>query len=146
MTREVAVVIAQDGTPLYWHVPPDASGAAIPDSQDLWAVIWSNRDRILGVAHTHPWDGKAWPSTTDLTTFDAIERALGRGLTWWVVTFTEVRKLTRTGSGSAAAPPRRRSPARWRSRSTTTSGPDMPPWVARLRALSRNQQEEVQNG
>lgn len=80
---ETAVVIGKRG-PLYWHLPPGRSGGSIPDSRRLWDVIWENRKEIVGIAHTHPGSGPTGPSTTDLTTFGAIERALGMKLRWWI--------------------------------------------------------------
>ena len=56
--------------------------------------IWSNRDRIGGVAHTHPWEGTTSPSSTDLTTFAAIEAGLGKRLYWPIVTMTHVEFFT----------------------------------------------------
>lgn len=88
---EVGVVIGKDGSVLRWHEPPGRTGGSIPDSEDLWSFIWANRDRIEGYAHTHPWNGPAMPSYTDTSTFEAIERALGRRLLWWVVTFDDVK-------------------------------------------------------
>ena len=88
---EVALVFDKEGKTIHWHVPPGRSSGHIPDTRDLWEVLWENRDRIGGVAHTHPWNGDAWPSLTDMTTFRAVERGLGRQLLWPVVTFTEMR-------------------------------------------------------
>lgn len=86
---EVALVFDKEGKTLLWHLPPGRSQVYIPDSQDLWAFLWDNRSIIGGVAHTHPWDGEASPSYTDVTTFSAIERGLGVRLVWPVITFTD---------------------------------------------------------
>ena len=86
---EVALVFGKSGETLLWHLPPGRSQVYIPDSQDLWAFLWDNRSIIGGVAHTHPWDGEASPSYTDVTTFSAIERGLGVRLVWPVITFTD---------------------------------------------------------
>lgn len=83
---EVALVFDKQGKPLYWHVPQGVSGGAIPDSQVLWAVLWEARDVLGGIAHSHPWDGQAYPSTTDTTTWAAIEAGLGTRLVWPIVT------------------------------------------------------------
>ena len=83
---EAAVVIDLDGNALFWHLPDDRSGGAIPDSQDLWEIIWENRDRVAGIAHSHPGSGLTRPSHTDVTTFAAIEAAFGRRLKWWITT------------------------------------------------------------
>jgi hypothetical protein len=88
---ETAVVFDMGGEAIYWHEPADRSGAHIADSRNLWDVLWENRDRLGGVAHTHPWNGEAWPSESDVTTFAAVERGLGRRFLWPVVTMSEVR-------------------------------------------------------
>jgi hypothetical protein len=81
---EVGVVIAKDGNPLHWHQPPGRTGGSIPDTRELWDVIWENRDIIQGFAHSHPGSGVPGPSHTDVTTFRAIEKALGKALDWWI--------------------------------------------------------------
>ena len=90
---ETALVFDRQGKTLHWHEPPGRSGGSLPDSPDLWAVIWDNRDQLGGVAHTHPWKGPAAPSHTDVTTFRAIEQGLGSLLLWPIVTFTEVKYM-----------------------------------------------------
>ena len=92
---EVALVFDRNGNTICFHDPKGSTGGSIPDSRDLWEVLWENRDRLGGVAHTHPWDGPAHPSLTDLTTFDAVERALGKQLLWPVVSFTEMTCVVR---------------------------------------------------
>jgi hypothetical protein len=82
---EAAVVLDEKLEPIYWHVPSDRSGGAIPDSKDLWQFIWENKDKVFGIAHTHPGRGAPRPSNTDLTTFQAIELALGRCLFWYIL-------------------------------------------------------------
>ena len=85
---EVGVVIGLDGGPIYWHDVPENSVASIPDSQALWDCLWENRKRISGIAHTHPGSGVPSPSSTDLTTFAALESSLSkrpfRRLKWWI--------------------------------------------------------------
>lgn len=82
--KEVAVVIGYEGKDLFWI--SGLSSVAIPDSQDLWQAIWENRDKVNIVAHTHPGKGHyPRPSSTDLSTFRAIEAALGRCLWWWIL-------------------------------------------------------------
>lgn len=84
MSIEVAVIIDRKGRPMHWHLPADRTSVSIPDDRDLWQIIWENRDNILGIAHSHPGAGVPVPSHTDITTFDAIDRALGRNL-WWLI-------------------------------------------------------------
>jgi len=87
---ETALVFSKWGSPLHWHVPPDRSMGAIPDSKDLWQILWDSREFLGGVAHTHPWIGAASPSQTDVTTLAAIEAGLGQRLVWPIVTFSEI--------------------------------------------------------
>lgn len=89
---EAGVVIDCLGNAVHWHLPPGRSGGALPDSHDLWEVLWKyNQEqlcggpRLLGFAHTHPGRGMPGPSREDLTTFDAVERGLGRSLRWWIL-------------------------------------------------------------
>ena len=87
---EAAFVFNEDGNVIHWHLPPGRSGGSIPDSRDLWEVLWESRHNLGGVAHTHPWNGAAWYSGTDVTTFAACEGALGKRLVWPVITFSQV--------------------------------------------------------
>ncbi len=83
--REAGVLIDLKGAPIYWHMPPGRSGGSLPDSRDLWDVIWENRANLSGFAHTHPGYGNPGPSQTDITTFQAIEAGLGKRLEWPIV-------------------------------------------------------------
>lgn len=87
---ETGLVFDKHGGLIFWHVPPDRSSGALPDSRQLWDVLWENREILGGVAHTHPWNGSAGPSSTDVTTFAAVEVGLGKRLVWPIVTFSEV--------------------------------------------------------
>ena len=93
MATEVAMVFDRSGRVLYWHEPADRTGGSLPDSRSLWDVLWENRENLGGVAHTHPWNGEAHPSGTDLSTFASIEAGLGRYLLWPIVTMTETTYL-----------------------------------------------------
>ena len=81
---EVGALIAKDGSVIHWHLPPNRTSVALPDSRDLWGVIWENRDRVQGFAHSHPGGGVPGPSHTDITTFAAVEAGLGKRLEWWI--------------------------------------------------------------
>lgn len=89
MAREVIVVFDTQGKALYWH-DQDALTGYVPDSDDLWDVLWEHRHHLGGFAHTHPWNGPASPSGIDLSTFHAVERGLGKRLLWPIVTFTDM--------------------------------------------------------
>jgi proteasome lid subunit RPN8/RPN11 len=54
------------------------------ETPHLWDVIWENRDEVIGFAHSHPGSGIPGPSYTDITTFAAVEAALGKNLNWWI--------------------------------------------------------------
>ena len=85
MTIESGVVISRAGEALHWHLPAGRSAVYIPDTRELWNVLWDHRSNLAGFAHTHPGAGIPVPSLTDLTTFLAIEEALGMRLSWWIV-------------------------------------------------------------
>jgi len=85
MSIEAGVVLGQDNEVLYWHLPHTRSGGSLPDSRDLWDVLWENRGVVTGFAHTHPGNGLPGPSYTDVTTFAAVEAGLGKRLDWWIL-------------------------------------------------------------
>jgi hypothetical protein len=99
MVQEVRMVFDRAGVPLYWPHDPDASSVYLPESPLLWDYLWENRANIGGVAHTHPWNGEAAPSHTDVTTFSALERGLGCRLWWPIVTFTDAVTFEWKGPG-----------------------------------------------
>jgi len=96
---EAAVLVDLSLEPMLWHSPPGRSSVYIPDSTDLWEAIWQNRDNVSGVAHSHPGSGTPSPSYEDLTTFAAVEAALGRRLAWWIISSTHMIFLAWTGPG-----------------------------------------------
>ena len=77
---EAGVLLDRDFNPLYWHAPRNRSVALLPDSRQLWDEIWERRAFVGAFAHTHPGRGITGPSSTDMTTFHAIEKGLGRSL------------------------------------------------------------------
>ena len=85
---EMAMVFTKEGKMIY--LQPGSSAGSVSDSRQLWDEIWENRDIVGGVAHTHPWTGMTQPSSTDVTTFAAVEAGLGKRLIWPIVTFTHV--------------------------------------------------------
>jgi hypothetical protein len=90
---EVGLIFDKRGGPVYWHLPQGRSQVYLPDSRQLWHVLWTcHQEGLLGgFAHTHPWSGEASPSYTDVTTFAAVEAGLGTRLVWPIVTFSEVK-------------------------------------------------------
>lgn len=82
---EAGVLLGPNNSVLYWHTPNERSGGAIPDSRDLWDIIWEHRAIVTGFAHTHPGSGVPGPSHTDFTTFTAVEKGLGKHLNWFIL-------------------------------------------------------------
>ena len=99
MTLEAGALIAKDGSVIHWHLPAERSVGYLPDSHDLWEVIMANRDNVLGFAHSHPGSGKPGPSMEDLTTFSALEKALGRKLVWWITSADQLVEVELVGPG-----------------------------------------------
>jgi hypothetical protein len=83
---EVACVFDKQCESIYWH--DGSSDFYIKDSSELWNVIWENRLKIGGIAHTHLHSTS--PSSIDITTFKAIEDGLGKILWWPIVTAKSV--------------------------------------------------------
>ena len=82
--REVGALINLKGEVIAWHLPQDRTGGSLPDSRHLWDLIWENKEDLWGFAHSHPGSGVPGPSHTDITTFAAIEGALGKTINWWI--------------------------------------------------------------
>ena len=82
---EAGVVLGFNNEPVHWHLPPGRSTGHIPDTRSLWDVLWEHRATVTGFAHSHPGAGRIGPSREDITTFSAVELALGRRLQWWII-------------------------------------------------------------
>lgn len=123
---EAGVVIDMTGTPVFWHLPLGRTGGSLPDSSNLWDVIWNEFQelRLKGFAHSHPGSGVPGPSYTDVTTFAAIEAALGARLWWWITSDTHVIEL------------RWKGPDKLSYAATIIEAPS---WVGELRRLSKEQ-------
>ncbi len=119
---EAAVVVGPEGSALHWHLPPGRSAVSLPDAPDLWEVLWRHRAALVGVAHTHPGRGRPDPSHEDLTTFAAIESALGARLTWWIASEDRLIELGWSGPDRLA----------YAARDVA----DAPPWLPGLRDRS----------
>lgn len=83
MLREVCFLIGE-GDVVLWS-DASTSPVALPDSRERWDRIWRMRDMIVEIAHTHPLGGAAF-SNEDETTMAALNSALGRRLSYSVVT------------------------------------------------------------
>ena len=80
--REVCLLLGEDDVVL-WSDASD-SPVALPDSRARWEAIWSRRERIVEIAHSHPVGPQAF-SREDETTMAALVTALGRPITFSVV-------------------------------------------------------------
>lgn len=79
---EVFFLIGKGGAILWSDV--GANAGFLPDSRARWEAIWSNRDHIEELAHSHPIGPLAF-SHEDETTMQALESALGKPLRFSVV-------------------------------------------------------------
>lgn len=126
---ETGVIITAEG-PVFWHLPPDRTGGSIPDKRNLWLILWEHREEEgLGFAHSHPGNGIPGPSHEDITTFAAVEHGLGRRLTWWITSSSNVVALRWKGPGKHDY-----------TLSVLMNEPD---WVAQLR---KHSEQEKDNG
>lgn len=101
MSIEAAVLIAKDGSVIYWHLPPDRrSAGCLTNAQVLWELIWENRANVAGIAHSHPGSGMPGPSAEDLATFSVVERLLGCRLIWWITSADQLVEVTWKGPGA----------------------------------------------
>jgi hypothetical protein len=80
--REVCFLIGT-GPVVLW-ADASLSPTAMPDSRGRWEAIWSRRDAIVEIAHSHPVGPCAF-SDEDESTMEALESALGRGLRFSVI-------------------------------------------------------------
>ena len=86
---EVGALVGTTGV-THWHIPTGRTKTSLPDDSSLWNLMWDNRtDSNLGFAHVHPDYGQPFPSYEDVTTFAAVEAALGRRITWWILSSDE---------------------------------------------------------
>jgi len=80
--REVCFLIGRGGA-ILWADASD-SPAALPDSRARWEAIWSLRDDLEEIAHSHP-AGPARFSAEDESTMAALDSALGTVMRYSVV-------------------------------------------------------------
>ena len=93
---ETGVVLDLNRAPIYWHLPDGRTGGSIPDTRILWDVFWENRDILDGFAHSHPGGGRPVPSSIDVSTFAAVEAALGKELNWYITSSESLIVCRRT--------------------------------------------------
>jgi hypothetical protein len=117
--REVCFLIGKDGSVL-WSDASD-SPVALPDSRARWEAIWSSRERLDVIAHSHPVGPPAF-SAEDQSTMEALDSALGIPVRYMVVApSVTIAKTGATGTTEHV------SPEPW--------------WVALLRLASGMQKE-----
>ena len=83
MLREVCFLLGENDVVLWSDA--SQSPTALPDSRARWEAIWSRRDSLVEIAHTHPLGGAKF-SLEDETTMAALDVALGLPLCYAVVT------------------------------------------------------------
>jgi len=96
---ETGVLVGTSGQILAWHLPPGRTSGYLPDSRNLWEILWEHRKGLYGFAHSHPGSGPVAPSNEDLTTFSAVDRALGQRLVWPISSEDHVAFFTWKGPG-----------------------------------------------
>jgi hypothetical protein len=110
--REVLFLLDRQDLVLWSDV---GTASALGDSRERWEAIWSRRERLQAVAHSHP-RGPLGFSEVDRSTMAALDAALGRPLRYLVVAPEGV--VARQGEVEEMVDPE-------------------PPWAGRLRAESR---------
>ena len=80
--REICFIITKDERILRIYT---GSATRVPDSRSRWNAIWTYRDEIQEIVHTHP-GGFLGFSKEDLTTMEAVESATGFTYHWSIVT------------------------------------------------------------
>lgn len=123
--REVFLLVDANDDVL-WSDASD-SPVRLPDSRARWEAIWSRRDRIAEVVHSHPVGPLAF-SREDETTMAALVSALGRTLTFSVVAPGGIVRREEPLEGP-----------RWPDE---LLGPDEPWWAALLRMASGMTRDE----
>lgn len=80
--REVCLLITKSGT-IVWS-DAGTTAAALPDSRARWEAIWTHREQLAEIVHSHPIGPRAF-SHEDETTMEALDAALGRTLRFSVL-------------------------------------------------------------
>lgn len=91
--REVLLLLGE-GDVILWSDASE-SPVALPDSRTRWEQIWSRREQIVEIAHSHPVGPQAF-SREDETTMAALVTALGRPITFSVVAPRAMVRCTKT--------------------------------------------------
>jgi hypothetical protein len=110
--REVCFLIGA-GDEVLWS-DASTSPLALPDSRERWEAIWSRREVLVEIAHSHPLGPETF-SAEDRSTMEALDAALGRKLRFSLVTPTQYLVRGDRDEAVTAVPP---------------------PWVGELRRAS----------
>jgi hypothetical protein len=78
--------------------------ASIPDQRERWELIWTHREEITEIAHSHPGNFLDF-SHEDLTTMEAVEAGTGKKFIWSIVTKSGFRSRTADGDADRADAP-----------------------------------------
>ena len=132
--REVFFIIGEEDNVLW----SDASESPVllPDSRARWEAIWSRRDAIVELAHSHPVGPLAF-SREDETTMDALVSGLGRDLRFSVVApHGMIRRELRSARRAADS-------AEGAENNAETSRVEVEPWWAALLRLASGMQKTL---
>jgi len=121
---EAGVLVGFNEEELFWHLPKNRTSGSLPDSRELWDAIWKDRAIVQGFAHSHPGSGCPAPSHEDVTTFAAVESALGKHLSWWITSSDTLIVVRRKHVGPGYS-------------MSLVKGDMEPGWVSRLREESK---------
>ena len=101
--REVLLVLGARDVVLWADASDDPS--RLPDSRERWEALWSLRDSLVEIAHTHPLGPLAF-SSEDESTMRALVDGLGRAIVFSVVTPRGMirRVVSPTGEREPPAP------------------------------------------
>lgn len=99
--REVFMIIGEEDAVL-WSDASD-SPVFLPDSRARWEAIWSRREALVEIAHSHPVGPQAF-SREDETTMAALVSALARPITFSVVAPRGMVRCTVTPRADATKP------------------------------------------
>ncbi len=123
--REVCLLICE-GEVIAWSDASD-DPSALPDSRARWDAIWSRRETLVEIAHSHP-RGPAAFSQEDETTMAALVTALARPIRFSVVAPAEVVVRSYGPPGEAGEEPAREE--------RILEGDDEPWWADLMRLAS----------
>jgi hypothetical protein len=123
--REVCFLICE-GEVIGWSDASD-DPSALPDSRERWEAIWSRRETLAEIAHSHPY-GPAAFSNEDETTMAALVTALARPIRFSVVAPRKVVVRSYGPPGEDGSPPEREE--------RIVEGDDEPWWTDLLRLAS----------